>query len=130
MSLLADDSVYYLHANPRKDGAEFLYTTSVSKSIFSSWWDTLSAVWRYGPLSPYRTSSAVGALLRKFSNLYNPKWLIKQGAARSIEAFAERVELGRGLTTVKGQEWAMKTVGVGEKWMGEIMEGSTRCNVR
>lgn len=112
-----------------QDGEEFLYITSLSKSLFSGWWDALSAAWRYGPLSPYRTSSAVGAMLRKFSNFYNPKWLIKHGAARSIEEFIDRVDLGRDLTTVKGDEWALKTVGVSEKWMGEIMEGSTRVNV-
>ncbi|RSH90653.1 hypothetical protein EHS25_001258 [Saitozyma podzolica] len=110
------------------DGEEFLYITSLSKSLFSGWWDALSAAWRYGPLSPYRTSSAVGSMLKKFSNFYNPKWLIKHGAARSIEEFIDRVELGRDLTTVKGDEWALKTVGVSEKWMGEIMEGSTRVN--
>lgn len=112
-----------------QDGEEFLYITSLSKSLFSGWWDALSAAWRYGPLSPYRTSSAVGAMLKKFSNFYNPKWLIKHGAARSIEEFVDRVELGRDITNVKGEEWALKTVGVSEKWMGEIMEGSTRVNV-
>lgn len=107
-----------------------LYTTSTSKNMLSGWWDTLSAVWRYGPLSPIRTNGAVGAMLKKFANLYDPKWLLLRGAVRSIEEFSESVSLGKEMTMMMGEEWAMKTVGVGEKWMGEIMEGSTRVNVR
>lgn len=41
----------------------------------------------------------------------------------------ERVGLGAEMTMKKGEDWAMKDVGVGERWMGEIMEGSTRTNV-
>jgi prenylcysteine oxidase/farnesylcysteine lyase len=79
-------------------------------------------------MSPYRTSAAVKSLLLKFANLYNPTWLSEQGAARSIEEFAERMGLGEEFTTRWAQEW-VSSIGIGEKWMGEIMEGSTRCNV-
>lgn len=61
--------------------------------------------------------------------LYDPVWLSELVAARSIEDFAERVGLGREFTTRWGEEWALSVVGVGERWMGEIMEGSTRVNV-
>ena len=91
--------------------------------------DTAAAIRRYGPLSPYRTKAAVKILLTKFSNLYNPTWLYSQGPAASIEDFAERVGLGREYTTRVGEEWAKTAVGVNQKWMGEIWEGSTRVNV-
>jgi len=113
----------------RQDGQQFLYTTTSSSSRLSQWWDTLLALKRYGPLSPYRTNQIVKTLLSRFSNLYDPVWLNKQSAATSIEDFAERVQLGREFTTRWGDEWALKAVGVGKKWMSEIMEGSTRVNV-
>jgi prenylcysteine oxidase/farnesylcysteine lyase len=111
------------------NGTAFLYQTSTSSGYFSGWWDALSAVFRYGPLSPYRTNSAVAALLKKFALLYNPKFLSEAGAALGVSEMVERVGLGREMTGVRGDEWALKTVGVGERWMGEIMEGSTRTNV-
>lgn len=106
-----------------------LYETSSSGGLFSGWWDAISAVFRYGPLSPYRTKNAVSALLKKFHMLYEPKFLSEQGAAMGVSEMVERVGLGREMTNVWADEWALGTVGVGEKWMGEIMEGSTRTNV-
>ena len=79
-------------------------------------------------MSPYRSSNAVKALLAKFAKIYDPKWLSTKRAARSIEEFAERAGLGRELTTRWGQEWAI-SLGIGEKWVGEIMEGGSRANV-
>jgi prenylcysteine oxidase / farnesylcysteine lyase len=111
------------------NGTCFLYTTSLSHSLFSGWWDAISAVFRYGPLSPYRTNSAVSGLLKKFALLYNPKFLSEAGAAGTVQEMVERVGLGREMTMRKGQEWALEEVGVGDRWMGEIMEGSTRTNV-
>ena len=111
-----------------QDGRKFLFTTDTSSSWFSSWWDALGALRRYGIMSPYRSSSAVKALLAKFARLYDPSFLSEKGVARSIETFAERVGLGRELTMRMGQDWALSN-GMGQEWMGEIMEGSTRCNV-
>ena len=51
------------------------------------------------------------------------------GAAGSVDEFVERVGLGKELTTRKGSEWATDVVRVGEKWMNEVMEASTRVNV-
>ncbi len=79
-------------------------------------------------MSPYRSSAAIKVLLAKFANLYDPEWLAEKGVARSIEAFSERVGLGKEMTMKWGQEWALGQ-GLGEKWVGEVMEGSTRCNV-
>lgn len=107
-----------------------LYSTSTSKSWWSNWLDTASAIKHYGPLSPLRTKRAVNALLGKFANLYNPVWLSEQGSASSMDDFAERVGLGREYITRKGEEWALGAVKVGVKWMSEIWEGSTRVNVR
>ena len=42
----------------------------------------------------------------------------------------ERVGLGKEMTAKKADRWAMEDIGVGDRWMGEIMEGSTRTNVR
>lgn len=111
------------------NGTHFLYTTSLTSSLFSGWWDAISAVFRYGPLSPYRTNSAVGSLLKKFALLYNPKFLSEAGAAGTVDEMVERVGLGREMTMKGGDRWAMEEVGVGERWMAEIMEGSTRTNV-
>lgn len=68
-------------------------------------------------------------MLKQFAQLYNPKWLLKRGPVRSVEDFAETVGLGAEFTTKTGEDWAMHTVGVGDKWLGEVMEGSTRVNV-
>ncbi|EIW73268.1 hypothetical protein M231_03632 [Tremella mesenterica] len=110
------------------DGTQFLYTTSTKQSYFSSWLDTISAIRRYGFSSPYRTDKSVKVLLKKFANLYNPLWLAEKGAPSSIEDFAERAGLGKEYTTRWGEEYALKVVGVGEKWESEIWEGSTRVN--
>lgn len=111
------------------DGQQMLFSTSNSKSRVAGWWDTLSALKRYGPMAPYRSGQAVKGLLKKFDQLYNPLWLQEQGAARSVEEFAERVGLGKEMTTRRGDEWATGAAGISERWMSEIMEGSTRCNV-
>ncbi|KAK4685297.1 prenylcysteine oxidase / farnesylcysteine lyase, partial [Tremellales sp. Uapishka_1] len=110
------------------DGSKFLFTTSTSSGRLASWWDAFGAIRRYGPLSPYRSKQMVARLLAKFANLYDPLWLSEREAARSIEDFAERLGLGTELTMRAADEWAVNTVGVGDKWMGEIMEGSTRVN--
>lgn len=106
-----------------------LYTTSTSKSWWSNWLDTASAIKRYGPLSPLRTKAAVRTLMQRFGNLYNPIWLKEQGSAESVEDFAERVGLGMEYVTRRGEEWALGVVKVGTRWMSEIWEGSTRVNV-
>ena len=80
-------------------------------------------------MSPFRTRNAVKELLNRFANLYHPTWLAEHGPAVDIDDFVERVGLGREYTTRTGDEWALDAVGVGEKWMSEIMEGSTRVNV-
>lgn len=100
----------------------------MDKTRFSNYWDTLSAIRRYGPLSPLRTNRAVNALVAKFKNLYNPNFLSKRGIVDSIESFAESIGLGKDLTTRYGTDWA-KGVGMGDKWIKEIMEASTRVNV-
>lgn len=109
-----------------QNGTTFLYQTSTSHSIFSGMWDTLSAAYRYGPLSPYRTNSAVNALLKRFVLLYNPKIMSDRGAVRSVEAMADHLGLGAEMTRRKADQWALKTVGVSDKWVGEVMEGTTR----
>ncbi|ORX34627.1 Prenylcysteine lyase-domain-containing protein [Kockovaella imperatae] len=110
------------------DGTQFLYTSSISKKWYSDVYDTVSALRRYGPLSPYRTRKAVGNLLSKFANLYHPTWLAQMGPARDVETFVERVGLGSEYTVRKGAEWATGVLGLGQKWVDEIMEGSTRVN--
>ena len=80
-------------------------------------------------MSPYRTRKAVGELLNKFSNLYHPTWLNEMGPARSIHEYVERVGLGQEYTTRRGSEWAVSALGLGQKWVDEVMEGSTRVNV-
>jgi prenylcysteine oxidase/farnesylcysteine lyase len=113
-------------ADGPQNGTAFLYQTSLSHSIFSGWWDTLSAAYRYGPLSPIRTNSAVNALVKRFSMLYNFKIMSERGAVRSVRAMADHLGLGAEMTKRKADDWALKGVGVGEKWMGEVMEGTTR----
>jgi prenylcysteine oxidase / farnesylcysteine lyase len=111
------------------DGSSFLYTTSTSKSRWAGWWDTLSALRRYGPLSPYRTNKVVGAMLAKFANLYRSDWLAARGVMRSVEEFADAADLGRAMTARSGETWAREDIGAGARWVNELMEGSTRCNV-
>lgn len=111
-----------------QDGTQFLYTTTVDKTRFSNYWDTLSAIRRYGPLSPLRTNRAVNALVKKFGNLYNPIFLAKRGVVDGIDSFAETIGLGNDLTTRFGSDWA-KSMGMKDRWIKEIMESSTRVNV-
>lgn len=68
------------------------------------------------------------ALVKKFGKLYNPLFLAKRGVVNGIDQFAETIGLGKELTTRYGTDWA-KSVGMGEKWITEIMESSTRVNV-
>lgn len=111
-----------------QDGQQFLYSTSTEKTRLAKYWDTISAVRRYGALSPWRTNRAVNALLKKFADLYNPIFLAKRGVVDSIDAFGETVGLGKDLTTRYGTDWA-KMVGLGDKWINEIIGSSTRVNV-
>jgi prenylcysteine oxidase/farnesylcysteine lyase len=111
-----------------QDGTQFLYSTTVDKTRFSNYWDTLSAIRRYGPLSPLRTNRAVNALVKKFGNLYNPIFLAKRGVVDGIDSFAETIGLGNDLTTRFGSDWA-KSMGMKDRWIKEIMESSTRVNV-
>lgn len=108
-----------------KDGRQFLFTSSSS-----SWITSARALLRYGPLSPFRTRRAVSSLLKKFLRLYDPSWLHDRGVMYSVEDFAEVVGLGREYTTRSGESWAKEVVGAGERWIGEVWEGSTRVNVR
>ncbi|WWC58035.1 uncharacterized protein I303_100570 [Kwoniella dejecticola CBS 10117] len=105
------------------DGSQFLFTTSSS-----SWIDSAKALWRYGPMSPYRTKSAVSSLVNKFLKLYDPAYLAQRGPVESVENFAESLGLGNEITTRTGEDWAKNVVKVGDKWLGEIWEGSTRVN--
>lgn len=107
-----------------KDGRKFLFTSSSS-----SWVTSARALLRYGPLSPFRTRRAVSSLLKKFLRLYDPLWLHDRGVVGSVEDFAEAVGLGREYTTRSGESWAREVVGAGERWVGEVWEGSTRVNV-
>ena len=70
----------------------------------------------------------MNALLKKFAFLYDPVFLAKRGVVDSIDAFGETVGLGKNLTTRFGVDWA-KTVGLQDKWINEIIGGSTRVNV-
>ncbi|OWZ79263.1 prenylcysteine oxidase/farnesylcysteine lyase [Cryptococcus neoformans Tu401-1] len=105
------------------DGRKFLFTSSSS-----SWVTSARALLRYGPLSPFRTRRAVSSLLKKFLRLYDPLWLHDRGVVDSVEDFAEAVGLGREYTTRSGESWAREVVGAGERWVGEVWEGSTRVN--
>ncbi|WVF66429.1 hypothetical protein IAT40_001169 [Kwoniella sp. CBS 6097] len=110
------------------DGTQFLLTTSGSDSTISNWLDSAKALWRYGPLSPMRTKSAVKSLVDRFLRLYDPVWMRQRGAVDSVHDFAENLELGNEYTTRTGQDWAHAVVKVGDKWLYEIMGASTRVN--
>ncbi|OCF36073.1 prenylcysteine oxidase/farnesylcysteine lyase [Kwoniella heveanensis CBS 569] len=110
------------------DGTQFLFTTSGSDSTTSNWLDSAKALWRYGPLSPMRTKSAVKSLVDRFLRLYDPVYMRQRGAVSSVEDFAENLELGNEYTTRTGEDWAHTVVKVGDKWLREIMGGSTRVN--
>ncbi|WVO14829.1 hypothetical protein L204_102468 [Cryptococcus depauperatus] len=105
------------------DGQQFLFQSSDNE-----WWTTARVLWRYGPLSPYRTKRAVGQMIEKFKQIYNPVFLAQRGPVKNIEDFAESLGLGTELTSRTGQNWAKEVVGAGERWISEIMEGSTRVN--
>lgn len=81
-------------------------------------------------LSPYRQRKAVGALLKNFKQLYQPAWLAQRGIVHGIDEFAETANLGKGLTTRTGEDWAETVAGVSKQWANEIIEASTRVNVR
>jgi prenylcysteine oxidase/farnesylcysteine lyase len=68
----------------------------------------------------------VNALLKRFSRLYDPKVMSERGAVRSVEAMADHLGLGAEFSKKKADNWALKTVGVGQKWLEEVMEGATR----
>ncbi|WVQ94044.1 hypothetical protein IAU59_001122 [Kwoniella sp. CBS 9459] len=110
------------------DGTQFLFTTSDSDTTTSNWLDSAKALWRYGPLSPMRTKSAVKSLVDRFLKLYDPVHMRQRGAVDSVEDFAEDLGLGNEYTTRTGDDWARAVLKVGDKWLYEIMGGSTRVN--
>ncbi|WVQ80436.1 hypothetical protein IAT38_002541 [Cryptococcus sp. DSM 104549] len=86
------------------DGSSFLYT-----STSPSWTSSPEANARYGSNSLPLTGVA-------------------RGSVGSVEEFAEKAGLGREYTGRTGEEWASEVVGESERWVGEVMEGSTRAN--
>lgn len=111
------------------DGIQFLFSTTVAKSRWSGWWDTLAALRRYGALSPMRQRGAVAALMKKFARLYDPAWLANRGSVLNVDEFAASADLGVDLTTRTGEDWAKNVVKAKSRWVTEIMEASVRVNV-
>lgn len=111
------------------DGMQFLFSTTVAKSRWSGWWDTVAVFRRYGYLSPFRQRTAVAALLKKFARLYDPGWLANRGSVANVDEFASSADLGADLTSRTGEDWATNVVKAKSRWVSEIMEASTRVNV-
>lgn len=83
----------------------------------------------YGAESWAGTSAAVGDMLGKIAQLYDPAWLASHGAAASISDFAERAGLGEAYTGISGEQWGRDSAHASERFIGEFMEGITRANV-
>lgn len=111
------------------DGSVFLFQTSAEKSRTAGWWDTLAALRRYGPLSPWYQKRSVDRLKSKFANLYDANWVAARGIVNSVSEFADSAGLGMSYTSRSGEDWALNEVGVNVRWMTEVMEGTTRVNV-
>jgi prenylcysteine oxidase/farnesylcysteine lyase len=106
------------------DGSSFLFTSSSSLG----WWDKAKLLWRYGYASPTRTQTAVASLLKKFGDLYDPKWVGHHGAFGDIESLSETVGF-EDLAAETTMEWFTEEVKASERWTEEMVEAATRVNV-
>lgn len=111
------------------DGQSFLLTTSTSLG----WWEKAKILWRYGYVSPTRTTAAVGRLVDRFGQLYEGKWVRENAPWRQIEGLGRTLGLDLGGVSpeeVSGEEWFREQVKAGERWTEEMVEAILRVNVR
>ncbi|KAJ3480777.1 hypothetical protein NLJ89_g12261 [Agrocybe chaxingu] len=98
------------------DGQEMLLSFS------GSWWDTAKLLWRYGFLSPRRTENFVRALVDKYLTLYNsdsPKW----DSVADLSATFGWTEI-----VSKTALEHLRTEGVSDKYINEVVDAATRVN--
>ncbi|KZT23798.1 FAD/NAD(P)-binding domain-containing protein [Neolentinus lepideus HHB14362 ss-1] len=104
------------------DGEKFVLTLGGGKTFWSSWWDNLKLLWRYGYSSPTNTQKLVLSMLTRFVTLYTPE--------------SPRFENVSSLTTdFQWQELLIRTGaeyfdvhGISRKFSREIIEAATRVN--
>ncbi|EDR15109.1 uncharacterized protein LACBIDRAFT_300931 [Laccaria bicolor S238N-H82] len=91
-------------------------------SFGGGWWDTAKVLWRYGFLSPRRTSSLVRDMISRYLTLYtlkSPRWNNMSDLA---------VHLGwEDLLETSTSSYLVKQ-GVSESYVNELVEASTRVN--
>ncbi|PPQ63712.1 hypothetical protein CVT24_004292 [Panaeolus cyanescens] len=86
------------------------------------WWDTAKLLWRYGFLSPQRTSTVVQNMIKRFLHLYQPdapKW-------DNIADLADAFEWTQLINSTTAE--FLLSQGVSEKYIHEVVEAATRVN--
>ncbi|KAJ7139742.1 Prenylcysteine lyase-domain-containing protein [Mycena epipterygia] len=101
------------------DGEKLLFTADGG---WWGWWDKAKALLRYGFYSPRRTQAFVDTMINKFLTLYSsetPKWDNITHLSSSL-----------GWTELVTQSTAeyLKSEGVSDKFISELVEASTRVN--
>lgn len=117
------------------DGRSLLFSTTSSCSPFlsrrssTSWWDQTRLWWRYGHKSPSKARAAVQTVTDRLEQAYTAAWASKHGAQPDIEAWNEAVFGRSNLTAISAWEYLVDEVGVGHRWVDEIVESISRVNV-
>ncbi|GMK59426.1 hypothetical protein CspeluHIS016_0800320 [Cutaneotrichosporon spelunceum] len=105
------------------DGSQVVYSnTGVS------WWDRVTALLRYGPVSEPRQKAAVSKFVARMAKAYTPSFLAQRGPVKSIAEFAASLQLGNEYTSRSAYDWATNKVGVSARWANEMMDSMTRSN--
>ncbi|TFK57561.1 FAD/NAD(P)-binding domain-containing protein [Heliocybe sulcata] len=104
------------------DGEKFVLTLGGGKSFWSSWWDNLKVLWRYGYSSPTNSQKLVQSMLDRFVTLYHPDSPRFENVSELTAAFQWQEMLIR-----TGAEY-FDVHGVSRRFSREIIEAATRVN--
>jgi prenylcysteine oxidase/farnesylcysteine lyase len=106
------------------DGSRFVLTTSSALG----WWEKAKLLWRYGYVGPTRTRTAIDGLVASFKQMYDARWVAKNGPWETIEGLSKRLGLGDP-TAVTGEDWFRDEVKVEGRFVDEMVEAVLRVNV-
>lgn len=90
--------------------------------LSNSWSDTLRAIWRYGILSPRRTTNAVDDMIKTYLRLYSPnppRWEVINDLVKTLD--------WSDLISQHTAEYFQHKA-VSDRYIAEVIEAATRVN--
>ncbi|KZT67749.1 FAD/NAD(P)-binding domain-containing protein [Daedalea quercina L-15889] len=107
------------------DGSQFVLTVrirSTGGSFYSSWWDKVKIMWRYGYKAPLRTQAIVKSMTDTIESLYGPYALRFENLTSLVEALNWTSVVGRTTAELLDAE------DINPQWTRELVEAATRVN--